>query len=152
MVRLDPSGWKETKWHEYAVRFLFGGIITLAAGIIAKIYGPGVGGLFLAFPAILPASATLIETHVRKEGGSVRKARDTASLDVAGAAQGSVGLLSFAVIVWYLIRTHHAYFVLGGSALAWFAVAVGVWRIMGSKDHKAAAGPGQPHPGPRTQV
>lgn len=66
-VHLDPSALGQTKWHEYAVRFLFGGLITVAAGIIAKEFGPGIGGLFLAFPAIFPASATLIEKHEKQK-------------------------------------------------------------------------------------
>ncbi len=52
---------------DYAIRFLFGGLITVAAGIIAKRFGPGIGGLFLAFPAIFPASATLIEKHEKEK-------------------------------------------------------------------------------------
>jgi hypothetical protein len=44
------------KVHEFAVRFLFGGFCTVAAGLIAKRFGPSIGGLFLAFPAIFPAS------------------------------------------------------------------------------------------------
>jgi hypothetical protein len=28
IVKIDPSGLKETAWHEYAVRFIFGGLIT----------------------------------------------------------------------------------------------------------------------------
>jgi hypothetical protein len=60
-IKADLSALAQTKWHDYAVRFLFGGFITALAGIIAKKFGPGIGGLFLAFPAILPASATLIE-------------------------------------------------------------------------------------------
>jgi hypothetical protein len=32
-------------------------------GLIAKRFGPGIAGLFLAFPAIFSASATLIEKH-----------------------------------------------------------------------------------------
>ncbi|MGO8816823.1 MAG: hypothetical protein ACLQVG_19460 [Terriglobia bacterium] len=51
MVHLDPSSLRETRWYEYATRFLFGGLITAAAGVIGKKLGPGVGGLFLAFPA-----------------------------------------------------------------------------------------------------
>jgi hypothetical protein len=35
----------------------FGGICTVGAGLIAKPYGAGIGRLFLAFPAIFPASA-----------------------------------------------------------------------------------------------
>jgi Protein of unknown function (DUF3147) len=49
------------------VRFLFGGICTVGAGLIARRYGPGIGGLFLAFPAIFPASATLIQTHEKEK-------------------------------------------------------------------------------------
>ena len=68
-----------------------------------------VGGLFLAFPAIFPASATLIEKHVRrrkeKAGFSrVRRGREAAALDAAGAALGSLGLAAFAVVIWLLIE------------------------------------------------
>ena len=51
-VKIDVSALKEIKWYEYAQRFLLGGAITVLAGIIAKKYGPVVGGLFLAlFPS-----------------------------------------------------------------------------------------------------
>jgi hypothetical protein len=33
----------------------------MAAGLVADIFGPATGGLFLAFPAIFCASVTLIE-------------------------------------------------------------------------------------------
>jgi len=66
MVRLHFSALCQIGWNDYAVRFLFGGLITAVAGLIAKKFGPGVGGLFLAFPAIFPASATLIEKHVSR--------------------------------------------------------------------------------------
>jgi len=51
-VHADFSALRRTKWYEYAIRFLFGGIITAITGLIAKKFGPQVGGLFLAFPAI----------------------------------------------------------------------------------------------------
>jgi len=62
-VSLHLLALRQTKWYEYAVRFLFGGTITVLAGLIAKQYGPTLGGLFLAFPAIFPAGATLVEKH-----------------------------------------------------------------------------------------
>jgi hypothetical protein len=40
--------------------------MTVVAGLIAARFGPVIGGLFLAFPAIFPESATLIEKHVRE--------------------------------------------------------------------------------------
>jgi Protein of unknown function (DUF3147) len=66
-IKVDPSVLRRTKWHDYAIRFFFGGVITVVTGIIAKKFGPGIGGLFLAFPAIFPASATLIEKHEREK-------------------------------------------------------------------------------------
>jgi hypothetical protein len=40
---------------QYALRFLFGGIVTAVAGLVAQHFGPVVAGLLLAFPAIFPA-------------------------------------------------------------------------------------------------
>ena len=66
-VKLNFAALKQTKWHEYVVRFIFGGLTTVVTGIIAKKFGPGIGGLFLAFPAIFPASATMIENHEKEK-------------------------------------------------------------------------------------
>ena len=67
MVRLQLSSLKEGRWYEYVIRFALGGVTTLVAGLIADHWGPSTGGLFLAFPAILCASATLVEAHERRE-------------------------------------------------------------------------------------
>ena len=40
-----------------------GGIPQRCRSILAKEFGPGLDGLFLAFPAILVASTTLVEKH-----------------------------------------------------------------------------------------
>lgn len=86
------------------MRFVFGGTVTVLAGIVAKHFGPAIGGLFLAFPAIFPASATLLEKHQRekkKKAGISETSRggQAAALDAYGAALGSIGLLCFALIV-----------------------------------------------------
>jgi len=54
-VSLEFDAIRPTEWHEHGTRFLFGGAVTALAGIIAKEYGPAIGGLFLAFPAIFPS-------------------------------------------------------------------------------------------------
>jgi hypothetical protein len=64
-VKLKLSALAEGHWYEYAVRFVLGGAVTMLAGWIATEWGPVIGGLFLAFPAIFPASATLVEKHER---------------------------------------------------------------------------------------
>src|SRR6266571_6459133 len=132
LVKLDFSAVRRTRWHEYATRFVFGGAVTAFAGIIANHFGPGVGGLFLAFPAIFPASATLIEKHERErkeERGLAgkRRGREAAAVDAAGAALGSIGLLVFASVAWRLLPRYAAWMVLPLGTLAWAAVSVLLW-------------------------
>ena len=100
IVQFKPSALRQTRWYEYLVRFVLGGTMTVVAGLIAARFGPVVGGLFLAFPAIFPASATLIEKHVRqrKEKAGLpgaRRGKEAAALDAAGAALGSFGASGF---------------------------------------------------------
>ncbi|MGB8673156.1 MAG: DUF3147 family protein [Candidatus Acidiferrales bacterium] len=131
-VRMNISAVFQTRWYEYAVRFFFGGLITVAAGLIAKRFGPMVGGLFLAFPAIFPASATLVDKHENERNaqaglhGSVR-GRLAASLEARGAAMGSIGLIVFALIVWKVLRLGSASVVLSAAVVAWFAVSISLW-------------------------
>ena len=122
-VTVDLSALGKTKWYEYAGRFVFGGIVTVLAGLIAKKFGPGGGGLFLAFPAILPASATLIEKHEKQKKeragmSGIQRARNAAGVDAAGAAIGTIGLLCFAVLVWQLITTYQTWIVLTAATFA----------------------------------
>ena len=133
-IDFDPSAIAETKWHQYAVRFVFGGLVTLLAGMIAKRFGPVVGGLFLAFPAIFPASATLIEKHERKKKEKkglrgAQRASAAVSVDAAGAAMGAIGLAVFALIVWKEVAKHPPWLVLTISSIAWLMVAVMLWQV-----------------------
>ena len=61
--RLTLDKLAEVKPWEYALRFAFGGAVTVATGLLAEHLGPAVAGRFLAFPAILPASLTLVKRH-----------------------------------------------------------------------------------------
>jgi hypothetical protein len=104
IVRFKPSVLFQTRWYEYLIRFALGGAMTVVAGLIAARFGPVIGGLFLAFPAIFPASATLIEKHVRerKEKAGLpgaRRGKEAAALDAAGAALGSFGLAAFGLVM-----------------------------------------------------
>jgi hypothetical protein len=108
LVKFESSSVRETKWSEYATRFIFGGTVTLLAGVIADRFGPGIGGLFLAFPAIFPASASLIQRHQRqkKERAGLdgnRRGRLAAGIDADGAAVGCLGLMAFAATAWRLL-------------------------------------------------
>ena len=133
-VSLDLSVLARTRWYEYGVRFLFGGAITLITGLLAKRYGPVFGGLFLAFPAIFPASATLVEKHEREKkqaAGTSRtiRGRQAAALDARGAAMGSAGLMVFAFVVWKLSPTWNSAATLLTALVAWFVVSLLIWRF-----------------------
>lgn len=117
-----PEQLKKTKAWEYAVRFAFGGTITLATGLVAKQWGPAIAGVFLAFPAILPASITLVKQH---------DGRAKAVDDARGARLGSFGLIAFAVVVALTATSWPPALVLVAAALAWTVVNVGLWFAIG---------------------
>jgi hypothetical protein len=133
IVRFNAAALSETRWYELLIRFVLGGAMTVVTGWIAARFGPAVGGLFLAFPAIFPASATLIEKHARerkerKGFAGTQAGRDAAALDARGAVLGSFGLLAFALIAWIALNAASAAaFILaplgwlGAAGLAWLA-------------------------------
>jgi hypothetical protein len=135
MVEAKFSAIKGIKPHEWAMRFLFGGLCTALAGLIAKHFGPGVGGLFMAFPAIFPAGASLIEAHEKEHKAKVgvdgtMRGRAAASVDAAGAAIGCIGLAGFAGVVWFgLERQGNGYVVVGVATVVWAVVSVGCWMV-----------------------
>jgi hypothetical protein len=133
IVQLNLSALRETRWYEYLIRFALGGAMTVIAGLITDHFGPIVGGLFLAFPAIFPASATLIEKHERERKEKIglagaRRGREAAALDAAGATLGSLGLAVFALIIWLLIELI-PFLALVLATVAWLAVAVLAWWL-----------------------
>jgi len=133
-IGLDVSSMQRSRWRDYGLRFAFGGIVTAVTGLIAKGYGPGVAGVFLAFPAIFPAGATLIEKHEKekkREAGlnGTQRGRAAASIDAAGAAMGALGLIAFAMLVWRFLPSHSSLTVLLGAGVAWLSISVLTWWI-----------------------
>lgn len=139
IIQFDLSALKRTRWYEYGIRFLLGRGITVVAGFLANHYGPILGGLFLAFPAIFPASATLVEKHEtqkkRRAGmsGSSR-GRLAAALDSRGAILGSLGLVCFALTVWLLLPLRNAAVTLAIALAVWMGVSVAIWSF--EKHHR----------------
>jgi hypothetical protein len=123
------SNLRRVRVHEYLVRFILGGLVTVATGVVAHALGPQTGGMFLAYPAILPASLTLIEKHEtekkKKHGISgAARGRQAAALDASGAALGSIGLGAFALVGRFLLANHEPVLVLGLATLVWFGVSL----------------------------
>lgn len=133
-VRIDLASLRHIQFHEYLGRFLLGGAITVVTGLIANAWGPVVGGLFLAFPAIFPASATLLDKHEREKKRKAgilftTRGRLAVGLDARGATLGSVAMGGFALLVWKCLPQYDAKLVMGGALLAWVILAVALWRL-----------------------
>jgi hypothetical protein len=132
-IRFSPSSLRESRWYEYVIRFSFGGTATVLTGLISSRYGPSIGGLFLALPAIFCASATLIEKHEirrKREAGVAgdRRGQEAAALDAAGAALGALGLVAFAVAFFLLVESSVlAAFI--SASLAWLIVSMTAWWV-----------------------
>jgi Protein of unknown function (DUF3147) len=134
IVKLNAGSVRITTWSEYATRFVFGGTVTLLAGLIADKFGPGVGGLFLAFPAIFPASASLIEKHQREKKRRAgldgeKRGRLAAGVDAAGAAMGCLGLAVFAAAAWKVLPHVALWATLTLATALWVITAFVAWFV-----------------------
>jgi hypothetical protein len=151
VVTVRWSALRGTQAQEYVLRFVFGGAATVLAGLVAQRYGPGVGGLFLAFPAIFPAGVTLIESHEKQRKAKIgsdgtHRGRMAASLDASGAALGCIGLAAFALVLWRLLPAESGWLTIPAATVAWAAVACGLWalrrmRLFGQHQRIAKHGP-----------
>lgn len=114
---LDLKKISSIRPRDYAVRFAFGASISAIAGILTLAFGPRFGGLFLAFPAILPATLTLLE---KKDGLA------QAVADVRGAVIGSIGMIGFALVAMTLISRNPA-IGLGAALITWAVVSIVIY-------------------------
>ena len=138
------SAIKGIKPHEWIMRFVFGGAVCVAAGLIAQHYGPVVGGLFLAFPAIFPAGASLVEAHEKQHKAragydGTNRGRTVAAIDAYGAAMGCIALATFALVFWIWLPRSPIALVFTLATLAWLTCAVGSWLLWRAIRHRHPA-------------
>ena len=105
------------RWRDFSTRMAFGAGVSLVASVVGLLAGARVGGLFLACPAILPATLTLLE---RKEG------KDAAEQDEHGAIGGALGLVAFAGAGVLLVPKVNVLLALGLATIAWLLTALSV--------------------------
>lgn len=119
-VRVRPGELAQTSPRDWLIRFGFGAGVSALAGVVSALAGPRIGGIFLAFPAILLASLTL----VAKEDGA-RQARN----DARGAVLGTLGLLAFAIVVAATVTRWPLWAALAVASVTWTVVALGGYFI-----------------------
>ena len=108
--------------------------MTVAGGLIARQWGPVLGGLFQAFPANFPASATLSESHEMQRKRQIgrdgrNRGRKAAALDALGATLGAIGLAAFAMVLWRFLPAHSSWAALALAVAAWAVVSGLLWIL-----------------------
>ena len=112
---LDPGKITEARPRDLAIRFAAGAATSVIAGAVTLAFGARVGGILLAFPAILAASLTLIE-----EQEDSLEARE----DARGAIIGGGALMIFAAVAALSLRHLPGALALLIAAGAWLAAAL----------------------------
>jgi hypothetical protein len=147
-ITFDWSALGRTRWYEYLLRILLGGLVCVLAGVLADRFGASVGGLFLAFPAIFPASATLVQKHEEKkkrQAGIARtsRGRQAAGLDAAGAVLGALSLVAFAGVVYRWLPSWPAPAAIAAACVLWLVLAGSLWWLR-KRHYPPARQPVQP--------
>ena len=113
--KLSFSLIRQTSRRGLLVRFAAGVVTSVGAGLVTLAFGSRIGGIPLAFPAILAASLTLIEHE--EDSFHARE-------DARGAIVGGAAMVVFAVVVVVLIGHLASFAVLLIAAVAWLVCAL----------------------------
>lgn len=119
--RLKASRITQTPPRDLVIRFVAGALTSVIAGIVTLLFGPRIGGVLLAFPAILAASLTLIE----EQEDSV-DARE----DARGAIAGGLALALFALVVAVLVLHVPGGWAIATAGVAWALGAGGLYLAL----------------------
>lgn len=110
----EPGKLRGVSARALSYRFIAGGATSVVAGVVTLAFGTRVGGIFLAFPAILAASLTLIESE--EDSAEARE-------DARGAIVGGCALAVFAAVAALTFGSIAAAVALGLATVAWFVAA-----------------------------
>lgn len=128
----SPHSWKasfphieraklhQIKLKDYALRFLFGGGVSVVAALLGHWVTPRFGGLFTAFPAILLASLTLIG---KKEG------REPSAEDAQGGVVGALALVGTAAFLAVTLPILAGVVSLLAALVLWLLLGLGLYLL-----------------------
>ena len=118
---VKPSALRQVRPRDLGFRFLTGAATSILAGLATLALGSRVGGIFLAFPAILAASLTLIEEQ--DDGAEARE-------DARGAIVGGCALAVFAAIAALTFGHVSGAVALALAAVGWCAAAFALYVML----------------------
>ncbi len=109
---------RELRARELAIRFAIGAVVSLVSGLVGLAFGMRAGGIFLASPAILAASLTLIESQ--EDSAEARE-------DARGAVAGAFALAAFAAVAALALGHIGLVPALLLASATWVVVALGLY-------------------------
>ena len=112
---------RKARPRDLGYRFLAGALTSVLAGALTMVFGARVGGILLAFPAILAASLTLIEQQ--EDSAEARE-------DARGAIVGGCALAAFAVVGVVTFGEISGALALLLAAAAWMVAAFGGYLLL----------------------
>jgi Protein of unknown function (DUF3147) len=115
---------RRVRARQLGYRFVAGALTSIAAGALTLALGARVGGVLLAFPAILAASLTLIEQQ--EDSAEARE-------DARGALMGAVALTAFAALAALTLARLGSAVALVLATVAWFVAAFAGYRVAWSR-------------------
>ncbi|GHO82810.1 DUF3147 family protein [Dictyobacter formicarum] len=118
--QLDLSQLKQIKIKDYILRFFFGGAISVIAALIALLTNGRIGGIFMAFPAILLASLTIIN---REDG------KHKAEEDAKGAIIGALAFVITAIVLSLTLQVLPGMLALFLALVIWLLCAFGLYAL-----------------------
>ncbi len=116
--RIDLSKLRKIQLKDYAIRFVFGGAISVIVALIGTGTTSRFGGVFTAFPAILLASLTLIG---KKDG------REQSAEDAEGGVVGAIAFVAAAAFIAATVTQTAGILSLLASLCLWLGIAVGFY-------------------------
>jgi uncharacterized membrane protein (GlpM family) len=120
-IGFDASKMRQAAPRDLLIRFVFGALVSLGAGLVSIAFGDRIGGLFLAFPAILPATLTLVRQKQSK--------RDAVE-DDEGAVLGAAALIAFAGVTWASLPRVAGWLALLAATGAWLVAAIALYALV----------------------
>lgn len=117
----DPGKGAKARPHDLLIRFAAGAATSIVSGVLTLGFGARVGGVFLAFPAILAASLTLIEQ--KEDSVDARE-------DSRGAIVGAGALSLFAIAATLTLRQLSGSVALLIASAVWLAAAISIYFIL----------------------
>jgi hypothetical protein len=120
---------RDVNLKDYLPRFVLGAGISIGAALLATAVGLRFGGMFLAFPSILPASLSLVQ----HEEGTNRAGRDA----ISAILGGGFGMCVFGLMVEKTVLGIEPFLSIVLALLGWVLTSLVLYAVLATLQPEA---------------